>query len=55
MLMQLDDNHDGSLQQSETPPRLKARVFEFVDADNSGALDESELENVLRLQKWFRR
>ncbi|TWT97128.1 hypothetical protein [Neorhodopirellula pilleata] len=55
MLMQLDDNHDGSLQRSETPPRMKDRVFEFVDADDSGALDESELENVLRLRGWFRR
>lgn len=55
MLMQLDDSHDGSLQRSETPPRLNARVFEFIDADKSGALDKSELEKVLRLSDSFRR
>jgi hypothetical protein len=55
MLMQLDDNHDGSLQRSETPPRMKDRVFDFLDADNSGALNASELENVLRSRNWFRR
>ncbi|MEO1617512.1 MAG: hypothetical protein AAFV88_16790 [Planctomycetota bacterium] len=55
MLMQLDDNHDGSLQRSETPPRLKARVFEFVDADKSGALEESEIERLLRFRKWIGR
>ena len=55
MLLQLDDNHDGSLQRSETPPRLKDRVFDFVDADKSGALDRSELERVIRFRDLLRR
>jgi hypothetical protein len=55
MLMQLDDNHDRSLQRKETPPRLKARLFGFADADDSGELDKPELERILKLRNWLRR
>ena len=47
MLMQLDDNDDGQLQRGEAPPRLSARAFTFLDTDNSGTLDVSELERAL--------
>jgi hypothetical protein len=50
MLMQLDDNHDEKLQQSEAPPRLSAQAFYLIDADRDGGLDAMELARVVRLR-----
>ena len=55
ILMQLDDNDDGKLQRSEAPPRLRGRMFQFVDTDSDGALNESELERALGFRNWLRR
>ena len=53
MLMQLDQNRDGKLQQSEAPPRLNARVFSLLDRDSDGNLDEDELDKLKELMDRF--
>ena len=53
MLMQLDQNGDGKLQESEAPPRLSGRVFGLLDQDKDGALDSAELERLKELRDRF--
>jgi hypothetical protein len=54
MLLQLDDNDDGKLQPSEAPPRMNARIFRFVDADNDGGLDALELDRLMKIRDQLR-
>ena len=53
MLMQLDENGDGKLQESEAPPRLSGRVFGLLDKDQDGALDSTELDGIADLRTRF--
>ena len=53
MLMQLDQNGDGKLQESEAPPRLSGRVFGLLDQDKDGALDKAELDRLMELRDRF--
>jgi hypothetical protein len=48
----LDKNHDGVLEPSETVDRL-AQNFKMLDKDKSGTLDKSEIERGLRLARMF--
>ncbi len=53
MLMQLDQNGDGKLQESEAPPRLSGRVFGLLDQDRDGTLDKAELDRLMELRDRF--
>lgn len=46
VLQFLDENHDGAIQETEAPERLKA-AFTRIDKDSSGALEENELGPVV--------
>ena len=50
MLMQLDNNSDGTLQPGESPPRMSGRVFQLGDSNRNGGLEANELDRLLRLR-----
>ena len=54
ILMQFDDDHDGKLQPTETPPRLGGRAFRFLDRNRDKAIDATELFRVLKFRDVFR-
>ena len=53
MLLQLDENRDGKLQESESPPRLGGRVFKILDQNSDGALDAKELGRLSKIIERF--
>ena len=53
MLLQLDENGDGKLQESEAPPRMSGRVFGMLDQDSDGGLDSTELGRLRELMQRF--
>ena len=53
MLMQLDQDGDGKLQETEAPPRLSGRVFGLLDKNLDGALDSTELDGIADLRARF--
>ncbi|MEM8671256.1 MAG: hypothetical protein AAGG48_27285 [Planctomycetota bacterium] len=50
MLMQLDNNHDGKLDPSETPPRFNRRMLKLLDRNNDGGLQKEELMPMIKLR-----
>ncbi len=49
-----DANADGRLQESETPPRLRKRLFENWDRDRNGELDPEELAALYKVIETIR-
>ena len=39
----LDRNRDGKLQETEVPERFRERLFDFIDSNGDGELDQEEL------------
>lgn len=54
MLMQLDEDRDGKLQQEEVPPRVAGPIFGILDIDRDGGLDSQELQKASELLRSLR-
>ncbi|MFN9851531.1 MAG: hypothetical protein ACK57P_06925, partial [Planctomycetota bacterium] len=54
MLMQLDEDRDGKLQQEEVPPRMAGPIFGILDIDRDGGLDSQELQKASELLRSLR-
>lgn len=50
-ILQLDENRNGILERSEAPPRLSGRVFDRLDANGDGGLDDGELKKLQQLAR----